>query len=71
MSLAYEVTRRGAGGEPLQIVCRAHPSCGWSLATSGPRRDDDAILRAMMQAHVEERSTPDRQASGHERRKRR
>lgn len=67
----YEVTRRGAKGEPLEISCRAHPGCNWRLAATGPRRDDDAIFVAMMGAHISECATPDRQASGHERRKRR
>lgn len=68
---AYEVTKRGVHGEPLEIACRFHPACTWRLASTGPKRDDDAIFRAMVGAHISERSTPDRQASGHERRKRR
>jgi hypothetical protein len=70
-TLAYEVTKRGPKGEPLEIQCRAHPACTWRLASTGPKKDDDAIFVAMVGAHVSERSTPDRQASGHERRKRR
>lgn len=68
---AYEVTKRGVNGEPLEIACRFHPDCTWRLASTGPKRDDDAIFRAMVGVHISERSTPDRQASGHERRKRR
>ena len=68
---AYEVTKRGVNGEPLEITCRFHPACTWRLASTGPKRDDDAIFRAKVGAHISERSTPDRQASGHERRKRR
>lgn len=68
---AYEVTKRGVNGEPLEITCRFHPACTWRLASTGPKRDDDAIFKAMVGAHISERSTPDRQASGHERRKRR
>ncbi|HJQ93634.1 MAG TPA: hypothetical protein VJ874_05045 [Candidatus Thermoplasmatota archaeon] len=68
---AYEVTKRGVNGEPLEITCRFHPACTWRLASTGPKRDDDAIFLAMVGAHISERSTPDRQASGHERRKRR
>jgi hypothetical protein len=67
----YEVTKRGTNGEPIEISCRAHPACSWRLASTGPKRDDDAIFLAMMGAHIRECSTPDRQASGHERRKRR
>lgn len=70
-TLAYEVTKRGPKGEPLEIQCRAHPACTWRLASTGPKKDDDPIFVAMVGAHVSERSTPDRQASGHERRKRR
>jgi hypothetical protein len=70
-TVAYEVTKRGPKGEPLEIQCRAHPACTWRLASTGPKKDDDAIFVAMVGAHVSERSTPDRQASGHERRKRR
>lgn len=71
MSMAYQVTKRGPKGEPLEISCVAHPGCDWRLASTGPKRDDDAIFVAMAGAHLSERSTPDRQASGHERRKRR
>lgn len=71
MQLAYQVTKRGPKGEPLEIACLVHPGCTWKLASTGPKRDDDAIFRAMMEAHISERSTPDRQASGHERRRRR
>lgn len=71
MPATYEITKRGAKGEPLEIVCMAHPGCKWKLASTGPKRDDDAIFVAMVGAHISERSTPDRQASGHERRARR
>lgn len=67
----YEVTKRGLKGEPLEISCRAHPACAWRLTSSGPKRDDDVIILAMVGAHLRECATPDRQASGHERRKRR
>lgn len=70
MSLAYEVTKRGPKGEPLEISCTAHPGCDWHLASSGPKRDDDAIFLAMVGAHLQERSLPDRPASGHLRRRR-
>lgn len=70
MSLAYQVTKRGPAGEPLEIGCTAHPACGWRLASTGPKRDDDAIFRAMSGAHVADCSTPDRAASGHLRRRR-
>ena len=71
MSTTYQVTKRGTKGEPLEIACLAHPGCDWHLASTGAKRDDDPIFVAMMGAHLSERSTPDRQASGHERRKRR
>ena len=71
MSLAYQVTKRGVHGEPLEIACTVHPGCDWHLASTGPKRDDDAIFRAMVSAHLSERSTPDRPASGHERRRKR
>lgn len=70
MATTYEVTKRGAKGEPLEITCVAHAGCTWRLASTGPKRDDDAIFVAMVGAHISERSTPDRHATGHERRKR-
>lgn len=70
MALAYEITRRGLGGEPTEIACRSHPNCGWHLATTGRRRDDDAILVAMHAAHLVELAVPDRAASGHLRKRR-
>lgn len=69
MSLAYQVTKRGPNGEPTEIACTAHPACGWRLASSGPKQDDDAIFRAMVGAHVADRVTPDRPAAGHMRRR--
>lgn len=71
MPATYQVTKRGSKGEPLEISCLAHPGCDWHLASTGPKRDDDPIFVAMVGAHINERSTPDRQASGHERRRRR
>ena len=71
MTLAYEVTKRGDKGQPLEIACTIHPGCDWRLATTGPRKDDDPILQAMMAAHMSERATPDRKAGGHERQRRR
>ncbi len=71
MPETYQVTKRGTKGEPLEIACLVHPACTWKLASTGPKRDDDAIFKAMVGAHISECSTPDRQASGHQRRKRR
>jgi hypothetical protein len=66
----YEVTKRGPGGEPTEIGCRAHAGCTWTLALRGPTRDDDPIFQAMFARHLEARLEPGRAAGGHQRRKR-
>lgn len=71
MLQTYQVTKRSPEGEPREIACVSHPGCTWHLASTGPKRDDDPIFLAMIGAHLSERSTPDRPASGHERRRKR
>lgn len=70
MEQTYAVTKRGPRGEPLEIGCRAHADCGWTMASTGVKGDDDPIFRAMFSRHLERELTPDRPAGGHQRRRR-
>jgi hypothetical protein len=47
-----------------------HPGCPWKLSLTTAVSDDDAIIRAMTRAHLDERREPDRRAGGHVRKPR-
>jgi hypothetical protein len=66
----FEVTLRGPDGQPQEIRCVAHAACPWRLSIRTARSDDDALIRAMMEAHRAERRDPDRRAGGHVRKPR-
>lgn len=70
MADTYTITKRGAKGEPLEIHCVAHPSCTWTMKSTGPKSDLDPIFQAQWRNHMQEAKTPDVQAFGHLRRSR-
>lgn len=67
----YEATRHTAGGAVLEIACRTHAGCLWTLALPGGKREDDPIFVAMFGRHLERTRVPDRPVGGHERSRRR
>jgi len=70
MDPTYDVTRRAPGGAALEIGCRAHAGCTWTLSLAAGQREDDPIFVAMFGRHLERMRVPDRPAGGHERRRR-
>jgi hypothetical protein len=69
MQGTYAVTKRSPAGAVLEIGCRAHANCTWTLALPGGKREDDPIFVAMFGRHLERMRVPDRPAGGHERRR--
>jgi hypothetical protein len=70
MDVPFEVTRRGPTGAPLEIACRSHPDCKWTLASTTWKTEKDPIFVAQFGAHLKEKSEGQVKAFGHMRRAR-
>ncbi len=66
----HEVTRRGARGEPRQLVCLAHEGCTWRRDVADSTNAGDAIARSLLGAHLRERAVPVPPMMGHPKRAR-
>lgn len=66
----HRIIEAGPRGEKRRVVCMAHPGCTWQRELASNTGPEDAIILALVNAHVTQRLTPTPDMMGHPRRAR-
>lgn len=66
----HRIVEAGPRGEKRRVVCMAHPGCTWQRELASNAGPQDAIILALVNAHVTQRLTPTPDMMGHPRRPR-